>query len=83
MKKLLVMTVCAAGLMVACTQKQTMVSMPETQVDLEKLIDSIDYDMDITGLSMGDVRTLSYAPAATRGFPIKEAYIRDMYLTTS
>ena len=34
MKKLLVMTVCAAGLMVACTQKQTMVSMPETQVDL-------------------------------------------------
>ena len=83
MKKLLLLTVCAAGLMTACTQKQAVVSVPQSQIDLEKLIDSIDYDMDITGLSMGDVRTLSYAPAATRGFPMKDAYVRAMYETTT
>ena len=83
MKKLLLMTVCAVGLMTACTQKQAVVSVPQSQIDLEKLIDSIDYDMDITGLPMGDVRTLSYAPAATRGFPMKDAYVRAMYETTT
>ena len=77
------MTVCAVGLMTACTQKQAVVSVPQSQIDLEKLIDSIDYDMDITGLPMGDVRTLSYAPAATRGFPMKDAYVRAMYETTT
>lgn len=83
MKKL-VLTVCATGLIVACTPKQTVVSVPPpSQIDVEKLIDSIDYDMDVTGLSLADLRTLRNAPAAQRGYPFKDAHIRGVYHTTT
>ena len=83
MKKL-VLTVCATGLIVACTPKQTVVSVPPpSQIDVEKLIDSIDYDMDVTGLSLADLRTLRHAPAAQRGYPFKDAHIRGVYHTTT
>ena len=83
MKKLLFLTICAAGLLMGCSQKQAVVTVPESQIDLQGLLDSIDYDMDISGLSLSDVHTLRYAPAATRGFPIKDSYVRGMYLTTT
>ena len=83
MKKLL-LAACTAALMMACAQKQqAVVTVPPSQIDVEKLLDSIDYDMDVSGLSLADVRTLRNAPAAQRGFPFKDSYIRDIYLTTS
>ena len=83
MKKLL-FAACAAALLMACAQKQqAVVNVPPSQIDVEKLLDSIDYDMDVSGLSLADVRTLRNAPAAQRGFPFKDSYIRDIYLTTT
>lgn len=83
MKKLL-LAVCTAVLVMACAQKQqAVVTVPPSQINVEKLLDSIDYDMDVSGLSLADVRTLRNAPAAQRGFPFKDSYIRDVYLTTS
>ena len=83
MKKLL-LVVCATGLIVACTPKQTMVSVPPpSQIDVGKLIDSIDYNMDVTGLSLADLRTLCSAPAAQRGYPFKDSHIRGVYHKTT
>ena len=83
MKKLL-FAACTAALMVACAQKQQAVTqVPPSQIDVEKLLDSIDYDMDVSGLSLADIRTLRNAPAAQRGFPFKDSYIRDIFLTTT
>ena len=50
MKKQLFFTVMAAGLLMACSQKQAVVTVPVTQIDVEKLHDSIDYDMDISDM---------------------------------
>ena len=83
MKKLL-LAACTAALVMACAQKQqAVVQVPPSQIDVEKLLDSIDYDMDVSGLSLADVRTLRNAPAAQRGFPFKDSYIRDIFLTTT
>ena len=83
MKKLL-LSACTVALILGCAQKQqAVVQVPPSQIDVEKLLDSIDYNMDISGLSLADVRTLRNAPAAQRGFPFKDSYIRDIYLTTT
>jgi hypothetical protein len=50
---------------------------------VEKLIDSIDYNMDVSGLSLADLRTLRNAPAARQGFPFKDAYLRGVYESTT
>ena len=39
--------------------------------------------MDISGLSLADVRTLSNAPAAQRGLPFMDSYIRGIYSATT
>ena len=77
------MTVCVAALVCACSQKQSVVTVPPSQIDVEKLLDSIDYDIDISGLSLADVRTLRNAPAAQRGLPFMDAYIRGVYAQTT
>ncbi|MBR1503519.1 MAG: DUF3160 domain-containing protein [Prevotella sp.] len=82
MKKLLTV-VCTVALICACNQKQSVVSVPVSQIDVEKLIDSIDYEMDVSGLSLADLRTLANAPAARFGFPFKDAYIRGIYSSTT
>ena len=82
MKKLL-LTACVAVLICACSQKQSVVQVPPSQIDVEKLLDSIDYDIDISGLSLADVRTLRNAPAAQRGLPFMDAYIRGIYAQTT
>ena len=83
MKKLLSI-ICGAALVVACSQKQSVVSsVPPTQIDVEKLLDSIDYNMDVSGLSLADVRTLRNAPAAQRGLPFMDSYIRGIFSTTT
>ena len=66
MKKLL-LAACTAALMMACAQKQqAVVQVPPSQIDVEKLLDSIDYDMDVSGLSLADVRTLRNATTSSR-----------------
>ena len=82
MKKLL-LTACVAALICACSQKQNVVQVPPSQIDVEKLLDSIDYDMDVSGLSLADIRTLRNAPAAQRGLPFRDSYIRGIYNATT
>ena len=83
MKTKLILMTCFVGLMAACSQKQNVVSVPVSSIDVEKLIDSIDYNMDVSGLSLADLRTLRNAPAARQGFPFKDAYLRGVYESTT
>ena len=83
MKTKLILMTCLAALMAACGQKQSVVSVPVSHIDVEKLIDSIDYNMDVSGLSLADLRTLRNAPAARQGFPFKDAYLRGVYESTT
>ena len=84
MKKLLFVAGVAA-LAVACSQKQGVVetAMPVSTINVESLKDSLDLNMDITGLQLGDLRVLRNAPAARQGFPFKDAYIRGIYEGTT
>ena len=83
MKTKTFLTVCIAGLMAACSQKQSVVQVPVSHIDVEQLNQDIDYDMDVTGLSIGDLRVLRNAPAARQGYPFKDAYLRGVYGTTT
>ena len=83
MKKRFLLMACMAGLLVACSQKQSVVSVPASKIDVEQLNQDIDYDMDISGLSLGDLRLLRNAPAARRGYPFKDAYLRAVYEGTT
>ena len=83
MKTKLFLIACVAGMMTACSQKQSAVSVPVSQINVETLLDSIDYDMDVSGLQLSDVRLLRNAPAAQKGYPFKDAYIRGVYGTTT
>ena len=84
MKVKLIFMACAATVIGACSQKQAaVVTVPPSQIDVEKLMDSIDYNMDVSGLSVADVRTLRNAPAAKRGYPFKDSYLRGVYHTTT
>lgn len=82
MKQKLLLTACMAALICACSQKQNVVVGP-SQIDVEKLLDSIDYNMDVSGLSLADIRTLRNAPAAQRGLPFMDSYIRGVYAQTT
>ena len=64
MKTKTFLMLCLAGLVMACSQKASMVSVPVSHIDVEQLKDSIDYNMDVSGLSISDVRVLRNAPAA-------------------
>ena len=74
---------CLAGLLAACSQKQAVVSVPVSHIDVEQLKDSIDYNMDVTGLPLSDLRVLRNAPAARLGYPFRDAYLRGIYSTTT
>ena len=67
----------------ACSQKQNVVQISPSQIDVEKMLDSIDYDIDVSGLSLADVRTLENAPAAQRGLPFMDSYIRGIFAQTT
>jgi hypothetical protein len=82
MKSKLILLACMAGMMAACSQKQNVV-MPVSSIDAEKLGDSIDYNMDVSGLNLSDVRLLRNAPAAQRGYPFKDSYLRNIYEATT
>lgn len=72
-----------AGLITACSQKQSVVQVPVSTIDAESLRDSIDYDMDVSGLNLSDLRILRNAPAAQRGYPFKDSYLRGIYGVTT
>ena len=76
---------CTAALLTACAtgQKEVAVEVPASSIDVEQLINGVDYDMDVTGLSLADVRVLRNAPAALKGYPFKDAYLRGVYSGTT
>ena len=81
--KTFLLTSCLAALVAACSQKQSVVTVPVSHIDVEKLLDSIDYNMDVSALGVGDLRVLRNAPAARQGFPFKDAYVRGIYESTT
>ena len=83
MKSKVLILACFAGLIAACSQKQSVVQVPVSVIDAEKLRDSIDYNMDVSGLNLSDLRILRNAPAAQRGYPFKDSYLRGIYGVTS
>ncbi|MCR4583003.1 MAG: DUF3160 domain-containing protein [Prevotella sp.] len=83
MKKNLFIITCAA-LTIGCSQQQHAVAeVPPSQLNVEKLRGDIDYDMDVSGLSLSDLRILRNAPAAQRGYPFKDGYLRSIYSSTT
>ena len=83
MKTKIFLLLCTVGLMTACSQKQSVVSVPVSQIDVESLNQDIDYNMDVSGLSIADVRILRNAPAARQGYPFRDAYLRGVYEGTT
>ena len=83
MKRKVFLLACVAGLIAACSQKQSVVQMPVSTIDVEKLGDSIDYGMDVSGLNLSDLRILRNAPAAQKGYPFKDSYLRGIFENTS
>lgn len=83
MKTKTYLMLCLAALVTACSQKTSVVSVPMSHIDVEQLKDSIDYNMDVSGLPISDILVLRNAPAARQGFPFKDAYIRGVYESTT
>ena len=83
MKQKSFLIICLVALVTACSQKQSAVQVPVSHINVESLLDSIDYDMDVSALPLSDIQLLSNAPAARKGFPIKDAYLRGIYATTT
>ena len=54
-----------------------------SQLNVELLKDSLDLSMDISQLSVSDLRILRNAPAALRGYPFKDSYLRGVYGSTT
>ena len=82
-KSKVIMLACMAGLIAACSQKQSVVQVPVSTIDAESLRDSIDYNMDVSALNLSDLRILRNAPAAQRGYPFKDSYLRGIYGVTT
>jgi len=71
----------AALLLVGCATKEQ--TAPVSTLDVESLRDSVDLDMDITGLSLSDLRILENVFLAQKGYPFEDAYIRSVYGSTT
>jgi len=75
-------------LLTACSQKQGTDSQGNpptvlTSLDIESFIDTIDTNVDITALSLSDLRILRNGFAARRGYPFRDAYLRSIYRMTT
>ncbi len=66
----------------ATTGEETSVAGP-SKLNVELLLDSLDLQMDISQLSVADLRVLRNAPAARHGYPFKDAYLRSVYGATT
>ena len=71
-----------SGLLLAgcATKEQT---APVSTLDVESLRDSVDLNMDITGLSLSDLRILENVFLAQKGYPFEDSYIRSIYQSTT
>jgi hypothetical protein len=70
----------------ACKQSttaETEMLATASQLNIEKLKDSLDYQMDISHLTVSDLRILRNAPAALRGYPFRDSYLRSIYAHTT
>ena len=89
MKKIFSFTaVLAIFFLAACNQKQNVVADATSteginSIDVEKLIEPIDLQMDISNLSVSDLHILRHAFAARKGYPFEDAYLRSIYRTTT
>ena len=80
----------AVLLVAACNQKQNVAAVADATslegtctIDIEKLNEHIDLDMDISQLSVSDLYILRHAFLARKGFPFRDAYLRSIYATTT
>lgn len=81
-RDILVFTILIA--LTACKQSETTEAfVSPSKINVESMLDSIDYQMDITALSVSDLFVLKHAPAARRGFPIEDSYVRHIFETTT
>ncbi|SDO27173.1 YARHG domain-containing protein [Prevotella communis] len=71
-----------SGLLLAgcATKEQT---APVSTLDVESLRDSVDLNMDITRLSLSDLRILENVFLAQKGYPFEDSYIRSIYQSTT
>ncbi len=86
MKKTLLYALAAMLLCTACQQNATNESadtVGPSQLDVELLKDSLDLSMDISQLSVSDLRILRNAPAARRGYPFRDSYLRSVFGATT
>lgn len=86
MKKTVLLALLTLFVTSAC--KQTTTTEAEAIVkpavlEVEKLKDSLDLQMDITNLSVSELRILRNAPAAKRGYPFRDSYLRSTYSQTT
>jgi hypothetical protein len=58
-------------------------TLAPSQLNVELLKDSLDLSMEISRLSLSDLRILRNAPAALRGYPFKDSYLRGVYESTT
>ena len=80
MKKI-VSFIFATLLLTGCATKEQ--TAPVSTLDVESLRDSVDLNMDITGLSLSDLRILENVFLAQKGFPFEDSYIRSVYGSTT
>ena len=71
----------ATLLLVGCATKEQ--TAPVSTLDVESLRDSVDLNMDITGLSLCDLRILENVFLAQKGYPFEDSYIRSIYGSTT
>jgi len=88
MKRICLFAVLTAMLAAACSQKPTNAgsdtdSKSISSLDIEQLNKHIDLDMDISELSVSDLRILRSAFAARAGYPLRDAYLRSVFETTT
>ena len=85
MKRLLFIA-CTALLLSACKQQaetENGETIGPSQLNVELLKDSLDLQMDISQLSLSDLHVLRHAPAARRGYPFRDSYLRSIYGSTT
>ena len=71
----------ATLILVGCATKEQ--TAPVSTLDVESLRDSVDLNMDITGLSLCDLRILENVFLAQKGYPFEDSYIRSIYGSTT
>ncbi len=80
MKKIATIILATLLLTGCATKEQT---APMSTLDVESLRDSVDLDMDISGLSLSDLRILENVFLAQKGYPFEDSYIRSIYQSTT